>query len=246
MPFYFQNWMRTLTTWVGIAGAVYGGLLIYSGAASLYWLIGTFVVYQICMFSSSVGYHRLFTHKAFETNAFWKWFFAVWGVGFGNGSSCAWVFVHRGHHLYSDTAKDPHETTFRIFFRLKHKMVEYDLWQVKWLLRGAHHYYTHKYAVIFFLAFLFLASLVSLKFFLFCYLIPMAWQQVAGNLLYMFTHDKNGPVDRFWIGFLFPAAGEWLHKSHHENGKWNRLNNAIKPGQFDIGYHFAKLIETKK
>lgn len=245
MNFYFRAWMRTLMTWVGIAGIIYGGVLLYTGAVSAYWLIGTFITYQICMFTLSVGNHRLFSHRAFKTNKFWQWFFSIWGTGFGNGSSYMWVFIHLGHHMFSDTERDPHETTFKYFFRLKHKQITYTLPKVKWLLREANHYYTHKYAVLFVLMFPILASLVSFNFFLFCYLIPMAWHQITGGLFYIYSHNKSGALNRFWIGIPFPFAGEWLHKSHHEAGKGRMLNNATEPGQFDIGYWFARLIATK-
>jgi stearoyl-CoA desaturase (delta-9 desaturase) len=56
----------------------------------------------------TVGFHRLYTHKSFETP---RWLEAVWGV-LGSmaiqGPLLKWVAMHRVHHQYSDRELDPH------------------------------------------------------------------------------------------------------------------------------------------
>lgn len=240
----FRVWMRTLMTWTGAAGIAYGLSEIFSGAASAWWLVGTFVVYQVSMFTLSVGYHRLFTHRAFETSRFWNWFFAIWGVGFGNGSAFTWTYIHSGHHLYADTPKDPHYTTWKYFFRLKHKPLHYKIPRLRWMLRDPVFYYTHKYAMLWVALFPVLAAIVSWKFFLFCYLLPMGWQQITGGIFYLYSHDKNGALSRPLIGLVFPTAGEWYHADHHVPGHANRLNYAHLPWHYDFGYLFARIIRN--
>ena len=56
----------------------------------------------------TVGYHRLFTHRAFETNRIVQFFLAVLGSMAVEGPLLKWVAVHRRHHQYSDTHDDPH------------------------------------------------------------------------------------------------------------------------------------------
>lgn len=56
----------------------------------------------------SVGYHRLFTHRAFMTSAVVRTVFAVLGSMAGQGPVVAWVGIHRRHHKYSDRMGDPH------------------------------------------------------------------------------------------------------------------------------------------
>ena len=56
----------------------------------------------------SVGFHRLFTHKSFQT---FKWVeigFAIGGMMAGGGSLISWVSIHRRHHECSDQDGDPH------------------------------------------------------------------------------------------------------------------------------------------
>jgi stearoyl-CoA desaturase (delta-9 desaturase) len=56
----------------------------------------------------SVGFHRHFTHRAFEARTWVRMTLAVLGSMAGQGPLFAWVAIHRRHHEYSDTQGDPH------------------------------------------------------------------------------------------------------------------------------------------
>ncbi len=56
----------------------------------------------------TVGYHRLFTHRAFETNKVVQFVLAVLGSMAVEGPLLKWVAIHRRHHQCSDTPDDPH------------------------------------------------------------------------------------------------------------------------------------------
>jgi stearoyl-CoA desaturase (delta-9 desaturase) len=56
----------------------------------------------------TVGYHRLFTHRAFQTVRWVRWTFAVLGSMAVEGPVLAWVADHRKHHQFSDVEGDPH------------------------------------------------------------------------------------------------------------------------------------------
>jgi len=56
----------------------------------------------------TVGYHRLFTHRAFETYKPVRYTFAVLGQMAVEGDVLAWVSDHRKHHQFSDQEGDPH------------------------------------------------------------------------------------------------------------------------------------------
>ncbi len=56
----------------------------------------------------SVGYHRLFTHRAFETNRAVQFILAVLGSMAVEGPLLKWAALHRRHHQHSDTHDDPH------------------------------------------------------------------------------------------------------------------------------------------
>jgi stearoyl-CoA desaturase (delta-9 desaturase) len=65
-------------------------------------------MYLITGFGITIGYHRLFTHRAFETNKVVVWILGIAGSMAVEGSIRKWVAVHRCHHQCSDDAGDPH------------------------------------------------------------------------------------------------------------------------------------------
>jgi stearoyl-CoA desaturase (Delta-9 desaturase) len=56
----------------------------------------------------TVGFHRLFTHRAFETPKPIKAVFAILGSMAVQGPLLKWVAEHRRHHQHSDHEGDPH------------------------------------------------------------------------------------------------------------------------------------------
>ena len=89
------------------------GLLSAMGllwGVALSWLdVALFLVlYAGSALGNSVGFHRLFTHKSFETNAVLRFIFAALGSMAVQGSVLRWVAQHRRHHQHSDTVDDPH------------------------------------------------------------------------------------------------------------------------------------------
>jgi stearoyl-CoA desaturase (delta-9 desaturase) len=59
-------------------------------------------------FGITIGYHRLFTHRAFETSTPMRVVFAVLGSMAVEGSVITWVADHRKHHAFADEEGDPH------------------------------------------------------------------------------------------------------------------------------------------
>ena len=56
----------------------------------------------------TVGFHRYFTHRSFETSRVVKALLAVLGSMTSQGPVCQWVSDHRKHHAHSDVEGDPH------------------------------------------------------------------------------------------------------------------------------------------
>ena len=65
-------------------------------------------MYLVTAIGITVGYHRLFTHRSFETTRPVKFLFAVMGSMAVEGPVLKWVAMHRRHHQHSDGAGDPH------------------------------------------------------------------------------------------------------------------------------------------
>jgi stearoyl-CoA desaturase (delta-9 desaturase) len=61
----------------------------------------------------TVGFHRLFVHRSFETSMVVKAIFAELGSMAVEGPLFHWVAQHRRHHQHSDTESDPHSPHHR-------------------------------------------------------------------------------------------------------------------------------------
>ncbi len=68
-------------------------------------LLGMYVVTGLGV---TVGFHRLFVHRSFETVRPVKILLAVLGSMTVQGPLLAWAATHRRHHQHSDGSEDPH------------------------------------------------------------------------------------------------------------------------------------------
>lgn len=65
-------------------------------------------MYLLTAIGITVGFHRLFTHRSFETNWVVQFILAVLGSMAIQGPVLKWVAMHRRHHQHSDQVGDPH------------------------------------------------------------------------------------------------------------------------------------------
>ncbi len=77
---------------------------------SLHWsdLVVFVVMYLATAFGITIGFHRLLTHRAFETSRPVKALFAILGSAAIEGPVISWVADHRKHHAFTDREGDPH------------------------------------------------------------------------------------------------------------------------------------------
>jgi stearoyl-CoA desaturase (Delta-9 desaturase) len=73
--------------------------------ADLGLLLGMYVLTALGI---TVGFHRLFTHRSFETYGAVQFVFGVLGSMAVQGPLLKWVALHRRHHQHSDESGDPH------------------------------------------------------------------------------------------------------------------------------------------
>lgn len=86
------------------------GLLTYSFANR--WSVAAVVIgvlgTMLTVFGISAGYHRLFSHRAYETGAFLRGLLLVLGATSFQTSALTWASAHRRHHRHVDTNLDPY------------------------------------------------------------------------------------------------------------------------------------------
>jgi stearoyl-CoA desaturase (delta-9 desaturase) len=91
-----------------LAGLIVAIVLLWNraiGPLELSLLVGFYVI--TCL-GVTLGYHRMFTHRAFEGSRAFRATIAVLGSMAVEGSVITWVADHRKHHAFTDRDGDPH------------------------------------------------------------------------------------------------------------------------------------------
>jgi stearoyl-CoA desaturase (Delta-9 desaturase) len=93
---------------VPFAGVLVAILLLWNRAVDGVDLAILVTLYVITGVGVTVGFHRLLTHRSFQTHAWLERTFAVMGSLSVQGSVLDWVADHRKHHAHADKEGDPH------------------------------------------------------------------------------------------------------------------------------------------
>jgi stearoyl-CoA desaturase (Delta-9 desaturase) len=81
---------------------------LWGGALRWHDLVVFAVTYLPIGVGVTVGYHRLFTHRAFKTGRTIRGALGILGSAALEGPVISWVADHRRHHAFSDDEGDPH------------------------------------------------------------------------------------------------------------------------------------------
>jgi stearoyl-CoA desaturase (delta-9 desaturase) len=91
-----------------LAGLVAGIALLWGVAFSWVYLGLLVGMYAATAVGITVGYHRLFTHRSFQTGPAVTHVLGALGSMAVEGPVIEWSAVHRSHHQHSDDHGDPH------------------------------------------------------------------------------------------------------------------------------------------
>jgi stearoyl-CoA desaturase (Delta-9 desaturase) len=107
--------MTALHRWLNLAGVglPFVGFLV---AVVLLWntlvdwsdLAVMAIMYVTCGYGVTLGFHRLLTHRSFQTYKPVEYAFAIAGSMSVQGPVMSWVADHRKHHAHTDQEGDPH------------------------------------------------------------------------------------------------------------------------------------------
>ncbi|KAK7584079.1 hypothetical protein V9T40_005042 [Parthenolecanium corni] len=96
--------------------AAMGLYYIIRGQVKLQTLSATFVMIVLSQFGSVVGAHRMWSHNSFKPTLPLKVFLLFCQTLSTQGSAFHWARLHRVHHKYVDTSKDPYNANAGFFF----------------------------------------------------------------------------------------------------------------------------------
>src|SRR5258706_8819573 len=90
-------------------------ILVHLACFAIFWVGVGPIALGVCAFSLFVsmfgvtgGYHRYFSHRAFQTSRFFQFILAFLGAAATQMGPLWWANHHRTHHRFADTAGDIH------------------------------------------------------------------------------------------------------------------------------------------
>src|SRR5260370_6803208 len=89
---------------------------IWTGA-SVVSVVGCLVWYVVRRFAITAGFHRLFSHRTYQTGRIFGFLMAFAGTAAYQKGPLWWSSHHRRHHLHADTEDDLHSPLTRTLWR---------------------------------------------------------------------------------------------------------------------------------
>lgn len=215
----------------------------------------------ILRLGAEIGYHRYFAHRSFETSEFKKKLLLFLGTIIGVGSCLSWSAVHRTHHRFSDTVKDPHSPRnigiLRVWFTFWDNNWHVDPAIIKDMLRDPLQTFTHKNYFKILLAWILLLTTFSIFVnsllpLLIGFALPCATTSFFSGITNSLGHyigyknfeTNDDSTNHFFIRWLFVVVG--LHNNHHHKpNAWN-FNLLNRWYEFDLDAFVIKHFFIKK
>jgi len=230
-------------------------LLVIMGVAGLFYFqlsISAIIVFLLFYFlyscvGVSVMMHRYWSHRSFEFRSpILKWLFTWFALVSCRGSILGWVYIHRLHHKFTDTEKDPHSPSYkgwRIFFPY---LLKYDNNINKFIIKdflNPVQLHLSKYFMIYTLVWAIVLGAVSPWLLYFAWILPSALTQIVVSSFLYFGHgrqkDINSSKNSSLFAFLF--WGEGWHNNHHAR-PW-RWNNSDRWWQIDMSAWLIRMVK---
>lgn len=203
-PMFFLYWCFTEFSWMG--------------------LLAIYLVASLLTMVRSIFGHRIWAHKGAELHprleSIGLFLFTLGCIG----SSIGFTGLHRAHHRYSDTAKDPHSPTHVSILKILF-YIPYAKYEIKYaidLIRSKKHvWYLKHYWTINFL-FWWLLYWIDPTF-LTIWIAGVGVNIFKANMVNVIGHTigKVKPRNAMISSYIF-LDGEFLHGNHHDDpANWN-------------------------
>jgi stearoyl-CoA desaturase (delta-9 desaturase) len=215
------------------------------------WIISICLYVLISTIGGTITYHRLISHRSFNSPPWFEYIGTILASLGGNGSSITWAAIHREHHRYTDKEKDPHSPKYHSFFKIQFLSMldKPNIRYVPDLLRSKFHLWIHQYYWIINIIYVTIIMILDPFAIIYAYFVPtlMVWH--AGSLINTLNHTHGYrnydttdiSTNNLITGYL--VGGEGWHNNHHAMPS----NPSFKKNwwEFDLGYFIINLVKKK-
>jgi stearoyl-CoA desaturase (delta-9 desaturase) len=229
--------------------------------AVFYWATEWFAASVCCwafmyLFGATIGFHRLWAHRSFDTSTFVQYVTLFVGTIMGIGSVVGWVGQHRQHHAYSDVSKelDPYWAHDDYSVRgtvtawlMTPRPIHFEMRMVKDLVRNRVAWFTHNWYFTIVTSWAALLLAIDIRAFIFCWAIPSVGCYISAQVSGVFGHrygevthlDTNDQSkDCHWLNIF--SFGEGYQNTHH------RHPTQVVMGKYDLsGYIINRFLAIK-
>jgi len=174
----------------------------------MYFLLINYVLYLIlALLGATYGLHRYWSHKMGKRRIWFEWLSLSCALCIGVYKPLGWVGIHRLHHKYSDTIKDPHSPKYQgawnVLLSKWNKPVPISL--IRDVVNNERIKFFQRYGKYL----IWIVILLSPITILFGY--------IGIGILNYFGHKSGGPSNVWWINLFAPGEGN--HENHHSESK---------------------------
>jgi stearoyl-CoA desaturase (delta-9 desaturase) len=203
------------------------------------------------MLGVNIGYHRLISHRSFQTYDFIEKFFSVLGVLTIIGSPLAWTAIHRQHHRSAETSKDPHSPyilgKFNAWVGLWNKD-PLDLKLIRDMRKNKFQKFLHHNYLSIIIAYCIILALINPLLVIFAFSIPACLSLFSTSAVIVIAHFqgyktydlKHDQARNSWVTHVL-SLGEGWHNNHH--AKPYQWNQGEKWWEFDPPSWIIRLIK---
>ena len=223
-----------------------------------FWSWGSFLVFVIttwltACFGGMIGYHRLLSHRSFSTSVWFERVLATLGALSYQDGPIRWVSIHRMHHKYSDTDRDPHNSERGFWYSymtwmFNNPLTEVQREYVRDIIKDPYYRWLHRYYGLLQIPLaILLYALGGWSFVLWGIPLRIVYTLFIVGILNSITHQYG--TRRFDVpGFnhnlvAFLSFGEGYHNNHHEFPKSANLG---LQGELDISWYHIVLLNKLK
>ena len=215
-----------------------------------HWTVCLVVYFFNGCIGMSVTYHRGLSHRSWAMPKIFEWFGVLCATIGMTGSAISWVAIHRKHHRFTDTERDPHSPSFKGFFFCQwlSMFIPVEVKYVPDLFRNSFYKLQHNYYFVIGLTYGLILYLIDPFLVIAGWLAPAAILWNGGSFIVTLAHlwggkssmtKKDQSRNNWFLALLI--WGEGWHDNHHRLPESPRFSKHW--WQWDPGYYVIFLVE---